>query len=142
MASTPTSPHANCRLVDVAGKGKGLIAARRLTRGTLIVAEEPIITAPDRGSNSQPAIVAAVVARGPAVIAELMAFSGPEPTADPTQAMIARVKHFLPLGDGECGLFRYICRVNHSCRPNAMYHWNERLKKGGESIIMSVLQHT
>ncbi|KAJ4303603.1 SET domain-containing protein 5 [Kalmusia sp. IMI 367209] len=29
----------------------------------------------------------------------------------------------------EIGLFPKIARINHSCRPNAAYYWNEKLKK-------------
>lgn len=29
----------------------------------------------------------------------------------------------------EIGLFPRIARINHSCRPNAAYYWNEKLKK-------------
>ncbi|KAI0348154.1 SET domain-containing protein [Trametopsis cervina] len=119
-----------CRVVDVPGKGKGLVASRFLPRGSLIVSERPLIQLPrgfgvfsDIGEYaSQPAVE------------KLMTFPG-----DPESPFSSRTKHFLPMVGSDqyiSGLFEIICRANHSCRPNANYYWNNVL---GKEVLHAIL---
>ena len=51
MQSTTGNPMYALR--DVPGKGKGLVAIEKISKGTRILSEEPIITVPRNKSNSE-----------------------------------------------------------------------------------------
>ncbi|KAJ7147696.1 hypothetical protein C8R43DRAFT_926195 [Mycena crocata] len=115
-------------IVDVPGKGKGVIALEHISRGTLIISEKPRITLPVMPSGfPDPAALSALT---PDDRAFLLSFPCPF-HEDP---ILGRMKHFTPAGEATFGLCATICRVNHTCcspksRPNAAYAWNNRTKQ-------------
>ncbi|KAJ7111349.1 hypothetical protein C8R44DRAFT_677810 [Mycena epipterygia] len=117
-------------IVDIAGKGKGVIAKERIPRGTLIISEKPLIIL--HGTNDLEKIKALPSAVSHADdILFFMSF----PCRHDEDPIIGRLKHFTPcVGDGAVGLCPTICRVNHTCyspkgSPNAVYFWNVSTKE-------------
>lgn len=119
-------------IVDIPGKGKGVIAKERIPRGTLIISEKPRITL--HGANNLEKIKALPSAVSHADdILFFMSFPC-RPNEDP---IIGRLKHFTPcVGDDAVTLCPTICRVNPTCyspkgSPNAVYFWNVGTKEEG-----------
>ncbi|KAM0493506.1 hypothetical protein ACHAP8_009136 [Fusarium lateritium] len=118
-------------LRDVPGKGKGLIATRKITKGTRILSEEPIITVPEDVTD-RPALRASIRRQ----VDKL--------TPDQRQAFLVMcniypgdaASHYLgiirtnalPMDDGS-GIFLVACRINHACDNNAQKGWNEGIKR-------------
>jgi hypothetical protein len=47
--------------------------------------------------------------------------------------------NLIPLeGDEACGMFVTICRINHSCSPNARWIWSSKDGKMGQYCISTV----
>ncbi|KAJ6542354.1 hypothetical protein DFH09DRAFT_928831 [Mycena vulgaris] len=115
-------------IVDVLGKGKGVIAKERILRGTLIVSEKPRIALPMDVDHF--GVLATLSQRD---LDFLMSF----PCGPNERPLRGRVKHFTPcVGDDtfSLGLCPTVCRVNHTCyspkgRPNAAYFWNADVKE-------------
>ncbi|KAJ6557270.1 hypothetical protein DFH09DRAFT_541455 [Mycena vulgaris] len=119
----PSFPHIS--IVDIPGKGKGVIANERIPRGTLIISEKPLIIMP---ANNE--MFDALSRLTEADLLFLLSF----PCARDEDPIIGRFKHFTPCGDDVFGLCPTICRVNHTCyspkaSPNAVYIWNESAKE-------------
>ncbi|KAJ6557527.1 hypothetical protein B0H19DRAFT_1376256 [Mycena capillaripes] len=116
-------------IVDVPGKGKGVVAKERIARGTLIVSEKPRIIVPTSGEVR---ILRAISALSEEDISFIMSFPRAGPEENP---ITSRMKHFIPcVGDDTRGLCPTICRVNHTCyspmgTPNATYFWNTSSKE-------------
>ncbi|KAJ7111449.1 hypothetical protein C8R44DRAFT_856684 [Mycena epipterygia] len=112
-------------IVDIAGKGKGVIAKERILRGTLIISEKPRITL--HGGNALEKIRA--------LPREDLLFFMSFPCGPNEHPIFGRLKHFTPcVGDNAVGLCSTICRVNHTCyspkgSPNAAYFWNVGTKE-------------
>ncbi|KAK6996420.1 hypothetical protein R3P38DRAFT_3628034 [Favolaschia claudopus] len=118
-------------VVDIPGKGKGVVALEFITQGTRIIAEEPTIklsgqTREDLAHSVQIAL------SSPSNLEFLLSF----PCKKGEDPVSGRFNHFLPCAsedDNACGLFATICRINHTCcsplsGPNAMYTWREDLQ--------------
>lgn len=125
-------------IVDVPGKGKGVIAKEYILRGTLIVSEKPKITLPATPAAALEALFS-------------MSQDGREflesfPCGPDENPILGRLKHFTPcIGDGTVGLCPTICRVNHTCHspkgsPNAAYFWNNRAKVEGVCLALGMVK--
>ncbi|KAJ7268402.1 hypothetical protein C8J57DRAFT_1131344 [Mycena rebaudengoi] len=123
MTTDPTFPRV--AIIDIPGKGKGVVANEYIRRGTLIVSEKPRILIPDG-----PAGLRVLASMSQEDTAFLLSFPG---VSD--HGMLERFKHFTPcVGDDAWGLCPTVCRVNHTCRsslgsPNAAYFWNVNTKE-------------
>ncbi|KAJ6492239.1 hypothetical protein C8R45DRAFT_192924 [Mycena sanguinolenta] len=127
MTPTPSTNFPRAAIVDVPGKGKGVVAQERIPRGTLIVSERPRITI--HGSNEAASLkVLSTLSEDDASFLDSFP---PTPTKNPR---FGRLKHFTPCvtAGGRVtgwGLCPTVCRVNHTCyspmgSPNAAYFWN------------------
>ncbi|KAJ7673874.1 hypothetical protein DFH06DRAFT_1467288 [Mycena polygramma] len=115
-------------IVNILGKGKGVIANEHITRGTLIVSEKPRIYMPQQDELE---IMHAIVTLLPQ---DDMEFVFSFPPGPPQQQFSWWSNNAIPCfnADGRIvghGLYPTICRVNHKCRspkatPNAVYSWN------------------
>lgn len=114
-------------LRDIPGKGKGLVAAKDLEPGSLILSEPPLFTT-ESLSNAATiekdlgTIVRSLPKEGQRAFLSLHNNNpGPEPFSN-----IIRSNGY-PLGpDSEIGgVFPLVARINHSCRPNAQHSWHE-----------------
>ncbi|KAJ6607845.1 hypothetical protein B0H10DRAFT_2070019, partial [Mycena sp. CBHHK59/15] len=114
-------------IVDIPGKGKGVIANEHIPRGTLIVSEKPSITLPVNRSEMLKVL--------PALSQDDLSFLLSFPCGPNEDPILGRLKHFTPcIGDDAAGLCPTICRVNHTCyspkaSPNAAYFWSVSAKQ-------------
>ena len=126
------------------GKGLGVFAAHALDTGAIIMNEAPVITI--KPPNHEPGAGYPMSEISKLVHAEYNKLSTAE-----QQQVLSLTYSVLP-GDrakygnnldilglifrnnaydtgSEIGLFPRIARINHSCRPNAAYYWNDKLKR-------------
>ncbi|KAJ6517272.1 hypothetical protein C8R47DRAFT_1312814 [Mycena vitilis] len=117
-------------IVDIPGKGKGVIAKEHIARGTLIVSERPRVILP---AADDPNLDQAIAGLSEEDLSFILSFPGPE--SNPVRE---RFEHFMHCvgddGRDALGLSTTICRVNHTCispnwGPNAAYSWNDKLKE-------------
>jgi hypothetical protein len=120
-------------IIDIPGKGKGVVANEYIRRGTLIVSEKPRILLP---AGDTAAIRASAIRLFASLSADDKEFLLSFPSVS-DDVIIGRFKHFTPcVGDNTWGLFPTVCRVNHTCyspqgSPNAAYFWNVNMKEEG-----------
>jgi len=118
---------------EIAGKGRGVLAATFISKGTRIICEPPLFRVPRGGSSKErlhettlKTITGLNEEQRQQFLALHNAFSGesgPE---------LGRVRtNALPLGSDaiEGGIFLDSSRINHSCIQNAQNTWNEDLQK-------------
>ncbi|KAK7053564.1 SET domain-containing protein [Favolaschia claudopus] len=115
-------------IVDIPGKGKGVITKEHIARGTLIISEKPRIIVPDVLSPG--GVKEALSQFSEEDLIFFLSFPATE-----SWNIMDRFKHFTPcVGDDKRGLCETICRVNHTCfspkgAPNASYFWNVNSKE-------------
>ena len=126
------------------GKGLGVFAAHNLETGSIIMRETPIITI--KPPDHTPGTGYPMSKISQLVHAEYNNLSKEEQeevlslTYSVLQNDIAKYGTNLDIlglifrnnaydTGSEIGLFPKIARINHSCRPNAAYYWNEKLNK-------------
>ncbi|KAF4894958.1 SET domain-containing protein 5 [Colletotrichum fructicola] len=116
------------RIMAVDGKGKGMFAARRIARGTRLLAESPVFRVPRDEPNLQK--LEAVMAQKVRSLSQaqrqsFLALHNCHGTRH-SQALGIAKTNALPLGSGarEGGIFLEASRINHSCRHNAQNTWN------------------
>jgi len=133
-------PHSKCRVSQsiIDQHGMGLRATIRITPGEVIVKEKPFIIVdfppPDLQIRQHYRDLSAVERL---LFHSFKAKSTSEINHTITDIIINNV---VPLGgsdgDGEptrSGMFRFICRINHSCVPNAQWTWMSETEEMGDS---------
>ena len=121
-------------LQEVLGKGKGLVATRKIPRGTCILSEEPIIRVPEGALCSQP-LLESIRRQADALTPdqERAFLSMHNIYADDAVSRYFGIiqTNALPFGDDvrEVGIFLDACRINHACDNNAQKGWNENIKR-------------
>jgi hypothetical protein len=135
------------------GKGLGVFASHALEVGSIIMREGPILRIPpskyDKGAGYPISEVTELVRRE---YEKLSPHEQMEVTALTYQAHPAEIKrqggdvlgfifrtNAYNTGSG-VGLFPRIARINHSCRPNAAYYWNEKLQKRIVYVIREIAE--
>ncbi|KAG4432537.1 hypothetical protein IFR05_011972 [Cadophora sp. M221] len=120
-------------VVDIPGKGKGMVVTQNITPGTLLLSEAPLIKT-DVVQSITTAEQDLENALGKLSISEQKNFrtlhtNFPENTEEKLIGIIR--SNAYPLGpDTEIGgLFPDIARINHSCFPNSVQHWNDEQEK-------------
>jgi hypothetical protein len=132
MSSSASNPM--YAIQEVLGKGKGLIATRKIPMGTRILSEEPIIRVPEAALDSQ-TLLASIRKQVDALTPDQRrAFlSMHNIHADNTASRYLGIirTNALPFGDDvrEVGIFLDACRINHACDNNAQKSWNENIKR-------------
>jgi hypothetical protein len=146
------------------GKGLGVFAARSLDVGSTIMREAPVISikppqhAP--GTGYPLPIISQLVHAEYSRLSEAKKHDVLDLTYSVLPTDIQRYGDNLDIlglifrnnaydTGSEIGLFPRIARINHSCRPNAAYYWNEKLKRrfvyatrdieAGEEIFVSFI---
>lgn len=126
------------------GKGLGVFAAHTLETGSIIMREAPIL-------NIKPPQHAPGTGYPMSAISNLVRTEYNRLSEEEQREVVSLTYSVLPsdiqkygknldiLGlifrnnaydtGSEIGLFPKIARINHSCRPNAAYYWNEKLKR-------------
>ena len=125
--------------ISIPGKGQGLIGAQNIPKGSRVLSEKPIFTAPQRGYNDE-------------TMNQLIANKLKQVSKENQRAFLALHNNFrgslgpflgiaktsvLPLGPNatEGGLFLQASRINHACLPNCQHAWNGSI---GEETIHAV----
>ncbi|KAK0102273.1 hypothetical protein ONS95_005895 [Cadophora gregata] len=139
-SATPSSPLYD--VVPLPGKGLGVIAKVPIPRGTKIIIEASLVTVP------MPSLIPGQGFPLASMLTSLTtSFSSLSPASQTTFLSLhdhrfpgdeeANQSHLLTIfrsnayntGTSEVGLFPLIARINHSCRPNSVNYWSERLGK-------------
>jgi hypothetical protein len=121
-------------LQEVLGKGKGLVATRKIPKGTRILSEEPIVRVPEAVLDGQ--ILPASIRRQVDTLTpdQRQAFLSMHNiyADDPASRYLGIIRtNALPFGDDvrEGGIFLNACRINHACDNNAQKSWNDSIKR-------------
>ncbi|SPJ88719.1 uncharacterized protein FTOL_12613 [Fusarium torulosum] len=122
-----------CVVQSLPGKGKGLIALKKITTGVRVLIEKPILTT----RNAPPAILDPIIARDLKSLSkekqrQFFSLHNNFPGKHPFSGIVKT--NALPCGSGATvgAVYPTICFINHSCRANAHNSWNETL--GSETI--------
>jgi hypothetical protein len=121
-------------LQEVPGKGKGLVATRKIPMGTRILSEEPIVRVPEAVLDSQtlPASIRRQVdALTPGQRRAFLSMHNIHADDAASRYLGIIRTNGLPFGDDvrEVGIFLDACRINHACDNNAQKSWNENIKR-------------
>jgi hypothetical protein len=122
-------------LQDVPGKGKGLIAIEKISKGTRILSEEPIITIPRNETNSERLQIS--IYQQVATLSEhqqraFLSMHNIHPYRDAAERYLGIIRtNALPAEtDGDkAAIFLEACRINHACDNNVQKNWNENIKR-------------
>ncbi|WOO81634.1 SET domain-containing protein 5 [Vanrija pseudolonga] len=120
------------KVVEIPGKGLGVVATADIAIGTRIIAEDPI---PDLESlrtetETDASLMRSVKSLSPENQRLFLGLSNCHTDAANKFSGIFKTNAFqCGLGSPNAGIYPIICHVNHSCRPNAFASWNEDLKK-------------
>ncbi|KAK7418595.1 hypothetical protein QQZ08_011179 [Neonectria magnoliae] len=122
---------------EVPGKGKGLVAAQKIPKGTRLLSEEPIIRIPEDAPDN-PSLRASIRRQVESLTDEQRrsfldmhnTYPGSMSTNSPSHYLGIIRTNALPMDDTtECGIFLSACRINHACDNNAQKGWNEAIKR-------------
>ena len=124
-----------CALQDVPGKGKGLVALEKISKGTRIISEEPIITIPCNVPVSErlrTSICQQVDTLSEHQRQAFLSMHNIHPFKNAAEQYLGIIRtNSLPTEtDGDKGaIFLEACRINHACDNNAQKNWNENIKR-------------
>jgi hypothetical protein len=125
-------------LQDVPGRGKGLVAIEMISKGTRILSEEPIITAPGVLLNElnreqlRTSIRQQVNDLSEHQRRAFLSMHSIHAYRNDAEQYLGIIRtNALPIGTegSEGGIFLEACRINHACDNNAQKSWNENIKR-------------
>lgn len=130
-------------LMSIARKGQGLVAAQKISKGSRILSEKPIIVVPQGGHSMDN--MSRLIARKLQEVSKsnqraYFALHNNFPDLDPFLG-IAKT-NVLPLGTDatEGGLFLKASRINHACLPNCQHTWNANINEETIHVVRDVLK--
>ncbi|KAF8630857.1 hypothetical protein AX17_005216 [Amanita inopinata Kibby_2008] len=122
------------KVVDLPGKGKGLVATRDIQQGELIIRERPLFVVPPQTSTSPSQLIWSLVQNLSQEQREAflnLSFvhlpKGVDPQKQPKEVALAIFQtNAVSAGDG-VGIFPGMARLNHGCAGsfNSVYNWRE-----------------
>jgi hypothetical protein len=132
MQNTTSSPI--YAVQDVPGRGKGLVAIQRISKGTRILSEEPLITFPEHGLLGE---LLTSICRQVDTLTEhqrqvFLSMYNIHPYGDTAEQYLGIARTVsLPIGAdrGGAGIFLDACRINHACDNNSQKGWNENIQR-------------
>ena len=133
MQSTTGKPIYALR--DIPGKGQGFIAIEKISKGTCILSEEPIITVPgDEPDSEQLQIsicrqVDALSEHQRRAFLSMHSIHAYRNTAEQYLGIVRTNALPIETNRSEGGIFLEACRINHACDNNAQKHWNGNIKR-------------
>ncbi|KAN0070170.1 SET domain containing protein [Elaphomyces granulatus] len=139
MQSTTGNPMYALR--DVPGKGKGLVAMEKISMGTRILSEKPIVITFPRNNNEpelpdserlQSYICQQVDALSEGQRRAFLTMHNIHPYGNAGEQYLGIIRtNALPIDTNKVGggIFLEACRINHACDNNAQKHWNENIKR-------------
>lgn len=121
-------------LQGVPGKGKGLVSTRKISKGTRILSEEPVISLGETLSQIQlkSSIRRQVDALEKRQRQSFLSMNSIYPYGDAVEQYIGIFRtNSLPadVGGDEGAIFIDACRINHACDNNAQKDWNEKTRR-------------
>ncbi|GAA5851414.1 hypothetical protein JCM5353_006869 [Sporobolomyces roseus] len=138
-ASTPAT-----EVVDVPGKGKGIVALRDLEEGDLLFSEKPVVVVDRNLQLSVPEMVSYLDRQVSSLSEEdSKAFNqlaiAPPAKSEATSYGIAMTNGIsIETGPSEGGVFLLASRLNHSCRPSVAWRWDSKEEKLRVQLVRSV----
>ncbi|KAI1739551.1 heterokaryon incompatibility protein-domain-containing protein [Xylaria scruposa] len=124
-----------CALQDVPGKGKGLVATEKISKGTRILSEEPIVTIADSETNSERlriSIYQQVASLSEHQKRAFLSMHNIHPYEDAAGQYLGIFRTNALSADAfedKGAIFLEACRINHACDNNAQKNWNEEIKR-------------
>jgi hypothetical protein len=121
-------------LQDIPGRGTGLVAIEKISKGTRILSEEALITisGPAGSERVRKSICQQVEALGESQRRAFLSLHNIHPYKNDAEQYLGIVRTVsLPaeaVGD-QGAIFLEACRINHACDNNAQKNWNERIKR-------------
>ncbi|KAG6250033.1 hypothetical protein E4U23_001709 [Claviceps purpurea] len=132
-------------LEDVPNKGKGLIATRNIPRGTRILSEEALFTIPNVTDVKEAfrLICQQVAALSNEKRQGFLSMHNIYPFNDTEERYVGIFEtNCLPAGGSPIPHTRAIClescRINHDCKNNAAYDWNDNIKRNTVHAIRDI----
>jgi len=122
-------------LRDVPGSGKGLIAIKKIPKGTRILSEEPVVTLPLHEPVSEQLRISicqqvdALTEHQRRTFLSMHNIHAYENAAEQYLGIVRT--NALPIESDEFGggIFLEACRINHACDNNAQKDWNTNIKR-------------
>ncbi|KAK3167162.1 hypothetical protein OEA41_010288 [Lepraria neglecta] len=142
MQSTTGNPIYALR--DVPGKGKGLVAIEKISKGTRILSEEPIITVPRNKPDSEQlriSICQQVDALSEYQRRAFLSIHNIHVYRNTAEQYLGIVRtNALPIktNGSEGGIFLEACRINHACDNNAQKNWNGNIKRHTVYVLRDI----
>jgi SET domain len=121
-------------LQDVPGRGKGLVATGKISKGTRILSEEAVVTVSEPVSSERlrTSICQQVEALSEDQRQAFLSMHNIHPYRNAAEQYLGIVRtNSLPaeaVGD-KGAIFLEACRINHTCDNNAQKNWNEKIKR-------------
>jgi hypothetical protein len=122
-------------ILDVPGRGKGLVAIEDIPKGTRILSESPVITTPERQRDIEwlmTHIAQQVASLSERQLQSFLSMHNLYPYVNIAEQSLGIFRtNGLPIeanGIG-AGIFLEACRINHACDNNAQKHWNQRIQQ-------------
>ncbi|EUC40071.1 hypothetical protein COCMIDRAFT_109712 [Bipolaris oryzae ATCC 44560] len=120
--------------VSLQGRGKGLVAREKISKGTRILSEEAIITASESVDSERlrTSICKQVEALSENQRRDFLSMHNIHPYSNAAEQYHGIFRtNSLPAEDvGDQGaIFLEACRINHACDNNAQKNWNENIKR-------------
>jgi hypothetical protein len=121
-------------LQDVPGKGKGLVAIEKISKGMRILSEEAVVTVSESVGSERlrTSICKQVEALGENQRRDFLSMHNIHPYRNAAEQYLGIFRtNSLPaeaVGD-KGAIFLEACRINHACDNNAQKNWNEKIKR-------------
>ena len=121
-------------LQDVPGKGKGLVAIEKISKGTRILSEEAVVTVSESVGSERlrTSICKQVEALSENQRRDFLSMHNIHPYRNAAEQYLGIFRtNSLPaeaVGD-KGAIFLEACRINHACDNNAQKNWNEKIKR-------------
>ncbi|KAK2053463.1 hypothetical protein LY76DRAFT_274506 [Colletotrichum caudatum] len=121
-------------LRDLPGRGKGLVATEKISKGTRILSEEAVITISELVGSERlrTSVYQQVEALSENQRRDFLSMHNIYPYSNAAEQYLGIFQtNSLPaeaVGD-EGAIFLEACRINHACDNNAQKNWNEKIKR-------------
>ncbi|KAF4970075.1 hypothetical protein FSARC_2821 [Fusarium sarcochroum] len=119
-------------LQDIPRKGRGLVAACKIPKGTRILSESPLFQLSHQATSMQSFLLSVAAKVAALSDNERQAFFSIHNSHPDLSEEVGIIKtNALPLGSNasKSGIFLESSRMNHACKQNAQNTWNENIKK-------------
>lgn len=121
-------------LQDVPGRGKGLVAREKISKGTRILCEEAVVTVSESVGSERlrKSICKQIEALSENQRRDLLSMHNIHPYRNAAEQYLGIFRtNSLPAeaAGGQGAIFLEACRINHACDNNAQKNWNETIKR-------------